>query len=89
MSGISNNIMWFLKQNYYPHHTSHIDIFEEWYKTGIHQSDWYVFGICQKKDNAVYKSVNTGFGIWLVYESHRNGFLWKLQYNGGYMKKLV
>ncbi len=39
--------------------------------TGVCQSNQYVFGICQKKKpNAVYKALNMGFGIWLVYESH-------------------
>ncbi len=39
--------------------------------TGVCQSNRYVFGICwKKKPNAVYKAVNMGFGIWLVYESH-------------------
>ncbi len=39
--------------------------------TGVRQSNWYVFGICQKKKpNAVYKAINMGIGILLVYESH-------------------
>ncbi len=44
-----------------------IHIFKEWYKTGIHQSDWYVVGICQQKRlSAVYNGIKTGFGMWLV-----------------------
>ncbi len=56
--------MQFFNQNDYPHHLRQINIIKAWYKTGICQSDWYVFGICQKKKpNAVYNSVNMGFGI--------------------------
>ncbi len=64
MNGISNNIMQFLKQNDFLRHLRQINIFQEWYKPGICQSGWYVFGNCQKKkSNALYKSVNIGFGI--------------------------
>ncbi len=56
--------MQFFNQNDYPHHLRQINNFEEWYKTGTIQSDWYVFGICQKKNpNALYNLVNMGFGI--------------------------
>ena len=64
MNGISNNIMQFFKQNDYQHHLRQINIFEEWYKSGIRQRKRYVFGMCQtKKTNAVYKTVNSGLGI--------------------------
>ncbi len=73
---ISVNDMQFFKQNDYPCHLRQFNIFKEWYKPGIHQSDWYVFGICnKKKPNAVYSLVNSGIGIWLVYESHRKVIL--------------
>ncbi len=56
--------MQFFNQNDYPHHQRQINIFQARYKTGIRQSDWYVFGICwNKKPNAAYNLVNTGFGI--------------------------
>ncbi len=56
--------MYFFNQNDYLHDLRQINIFEEWYKTGIHQSYQYVFGICQKKNaNAVYNLVNMGFSI--------------------------
>ncbi len=35
-----------------------------------------MFRICQeKKKNVVYRSVNSGLGIWLVYKSHRKVIL--------------
>ncbi len=56
--------MYFFNKNDYLHHLRQINILEELYKTGICQSYWYVFGICQKKKpNAVYNLVNMGFGI--------------------------
>ncbi len=78
------------KQDDYPHHLRQIDIFQAWHKTGIHPSAWYVFGICwKKKTNAVCNLVNTGFGIQLVYKSHRKSFLCKLRYTKWYMTNLV
>ncbi len=70
-NGISNNIMQFFKQNDYPRQLRQIVIFKERYKSGIRQSDQYVFSICKKKSNVVYSLVNSGLSIWLVYESHR------------------
>ncbi len=76
MNGISINEMKFFKQNDYLCHLRQINVFKERYKPGICQSGWYVFGICQKKNqNAVYKSVNMALSIWLVYESHRKVIL--------------
>ncbi len=49
MNGISINDMQFFTQNDYQHHLRQTDIFKERYLTGIRQSYWYVFGICQKK----------------------------------------
>ncbi len=64
MKSISNNIMQFFNQNDYPHHLRQINIFEAQYKSGIHQSDWYVFGIFQKKKSiAAYNLVKIGISI--------------------------
>ncbi len=64
------------KTNDYPRHQRQIHNFEKWYKSSIHQRDWYVFSICHIKFwNAVYKTVNSGLGICLVYENHRKVIL--------------
>ncbi len=72
MKGISTNDMQFFNQNDYPHNLSQNNVFEEWFKTCICQSNQYVVGIYKKKElNVVYNAVNTGFGKRLVYMSHR------------------
>ncbi len=83
MKGVLNNIMQFFNQNDYSHHLRQINIFKEQYMTGVRQSNQYVFSICwKKKPNAVYNAINIGFGIRLVYVSHRKSFFHKLWYTG-------
>ena len=56
--------MQFFKQNDYPRQLRQFNMLKERYKSGIRQSYWYVFGICQKKKpNAVYILVYFVFGI--------------------------
>ncbi len=64
MNSISINDMQSCNQNDYPHHLRQINIFEEWYESGIQQSNWYVVSIYNRKEpNAVYNTENMGFGI--------------------------
>ncbi len=59
MKGICTNDEQFFDQNDYPHQLRQNNIFIEWYKTGIHQNNWYVVGICeQKRPYGTYCSIN-------------------------------
>ncbi len=90
MNGISINDVQFFRQNDYQHHLRQIHIFKNCYITGICQSCWYVFSICQKKiAECGIQCSKYGFwymkGIWKLYKS----FFQTQRYAKWYMRNLV
>ncbi len=71
MKGISTNDIKFLINMIIHIKIRQNIILTEWYKTSIHQNNWYVVRIFeQKRPLAVDNVVKTGFGMHLVGKSH-------------------